>query len=101
MRGSADGALAVLATQFGSLTAVLFEPDGTRAEAVRVTSGANIPTDWQGCSVPLSKVPFVKDALEAPERVIVTLSGGIEVACGAVSSGSAALHAIQSMMASL
>jgi len=94
MRGSAQAALAAMATEFGDLTAVLFEPDATQAQTVRVTCGANIPTDWQTGSVPLANVPFVGQALDAPERVIVTTMGTVEIVCGAVPAGSEARYSI-------
>ena len=93
LRGSADSALAAVSSQFDDLTAVLFELDPPQGHTVRVTSGANIPTRWQRCSVPLSDVPFVSEALAVPERVIVTTAHidgrPVEVACGAVPAGSA------------
>jgi len=94
MRGSAQAALAAMATEFGDLTAVLFEPDATQAQTVRVTCGANIPADWQTGSVPLANVPFVGQALDAPERVIVTTMGTVEIVCGAVPAGSEARYSI-------
>ncbi|MBS0419508.1 MAG: hypothetical protein JSR66_17490 [Proteobacteria bacterium] len=93
LRGSAEAALAAMATEF-NLTAVLFEPDAAQLQTVRVTCGANIPTDWQRGGVPLANVPFVGQALDAPERVIVTTMGAVEIVCGAVSSGQEARYSI-------
>jgi signal transduction histidine kinase len=104
LRATADAALTALVNQFPDSGAALFERGTGSSQAVRVIAGACLPAAWRARKVSLSEVPFVAEALHAPERIIeVTLASNEEqvsfaertrLICGAIPASYEASHAV-------